>query len=64
MKAICPHCETSLSKLEISPVTGKAPDGSGWNCLVFACPSCRKALSADLNVSAIGQEIINTILKR
>ena len=61
MSAICPHCQQPLLNLQLVPLEGSAPNGTTWNCLAFCCPRCRKALSADIDLTAVRADIIGTI---
>lgn len=61
MKATCPKCEKPVMSLSLSAVTGMAENGTTWNCLVFACPLCNTAISADIDISAVRADILSAI---
>ena len=61
MKANCPHCNALITNLRMDTVTGTAPNGTKWNCLVFACPVCNKVVSADVDMTAVRQDLIEYI---
>lgn len=49
--AVCPHCDKPLTELTLNAMEGKLPVGVGFNCMVFACPSCQKAIGAAVDTS-------------
>ncbi len=49
--AVCPHCDKPLSELTINPMKGTVPIGMSFNCMLFSCPSCQKAIGAEVENS-------------
>jgi hypothetical protein len=47
----------------MNPMTGTAPNGTRWNCIAFACPLCNVAISADVDMTAVRQDIIDHLKK-
>ena len=64
MKGKCPHCDHTITEVRISPVPGKAENGSGWKCVTYNCPSCRAVLSAQIDPVAIHESLLSEIKKR
>lgn len=64
MNAICPHCEATLRSLKIVGMDGDVALGKSWKCVVYACPSCNKAISAQIDPIAIQADTIDAIKKR
>jgi hypothetical protein len=52
--AVCPHCDKLLTELTINPVKGLVPVGMSFNCMLFSCPSCLKAIGAE--VEGVGSQ--------
>ena len=63
MKANCPHCGSLITRLRISGVTGEAEGGKAWNTIVLACPSCNKAISAQIDPIAIASDLLADVKK-
>jgi len=63
MKANCPHCGSLITGLRLSATVGTAENGTTWNCLVFACSTCNKAISADIDLTAVRNDVIGEIRK-
>ncbi len=49
--AVCPHCDKPLAELTVNPMEGKLPIGVAFNCMVFSCPSCQKAIGATVETA-------------
>jgi C4-type Zn-finger protein len=63
--ATCPHCQQKFNHLTLETMTGSVPfSTSQWNCLVFKCPHCDFAISADIDMTAVRSDIIDTIKAR
>lgn len=63
MKANCPHCESLITRLRISGVVGEAEGGRKWETIVLACPSCNKAISAQIDPIAISTDLMSDMKK-
>lgn len=59
--ASCPHCDKPLTELTINPMKGTVPIGLQWNCMLFSCPSCQKAIGAAVDGSSGRAEIMARI---
>lgn len=55
--AVCPHCDKPLSELTINAMEGRVPIGLVFNCMLFSCPSCQKAIGASVDTSAATGEL-------
>ncbi len=55
--AVCPHCDKPLAELTVNPMEGKLPVGVAFNCMLFSCPSCQKAIGATVDTSAAVREV-------
>jgi len=63
--ATCPHCQQAFNQLTLETMVGSVPFSlQTWNCLVFKCPHCDVAISADIDMTAVRADIIETINAR
>lgn len=62
--ATCPYCDQIFTQLTIEPMIGQVPVGQQWRCLVFKCPWCDKAIGADIDLTAVRQDIFDAINAR
>lgn len=56
--AVCPHCDKPLSELIINPMKGNVPIGVAFNCMLFSCPSCQKAIGAEVESSGSRADLL------
>jgi hypothetical protein len=59
--AVCPHCDKPLSELTLNPMEGKVPIGLAFNCMLFSCPSCQKAIGASVDASSGQADLRNRL---
>lgn len=58
---ICPHCDSQISTIRMNPLNGVAPNLTQWSCVAYCCPSCSKAISVDVDLTAVRADIIAAI---
>lgn len=59
----CPKCEAQITKLTITVVPGETKNRSGFECILYSCPSCGSVLSAGIDPVLLANQIITAIKK-
>gem|GEM_PF-1399644 len=62
-QALCPHCNAALLTLKIVGLDGISNNGS-YHCVAYVCPSCNRAISAQIDPVEIEDRLINAIRNR
>lgn len=59
--AHCPHCEVSISTVDIEKVTLQAPNLSAYDGIAYSCPNCDKVLSVGFDPARQVDEIVDRL---
>lgn len=59
----CPKCEANITSLNITVVPGETKKRSGFECILYSCPSCQTVLSAGIDPVLLSNQIIAAIKK-
>lgn len=62
--AICPHCDSNVTRLNIQEMTSSVFMGIEWVTLAYVCPSCQKIISAQIDPIAIKADTVSEIKRR
>lgn len=57
----CPKCENSVTQLSITIVPGETKKRSGFECVLYSCPSCHTVLSAGIDPVLLANQIITAL---
>lgn len=63
VKTKCPNCDSVMPHLDIENIEGKGTSGNAWKCITYSCPSCHKAISAQIDPIAIRADTISALRK-
>jgi len=59
----CPKCEAQITKLAITVVPGETKKVSGFECILYSCPSCETVLSVGIDPVLLANQIITALKK-
>jgi phage terminase large subunit GpA-like protein len=61
--ALCPHCNSMVSYLNLEAMTSSVFMGTKWNTIAYVCPHCNKIINAQIDPIAIKTDTVNEIKK-
>lgn len=59
--AICPHCESTLTSVDIKGLDGKVEGVTKWKCIAYCCPKCSKVLSTSVDPIALKVDTLDAV---
>ena len=62
--AICPHCNSQVTRLNLEALSSSSFMGIEWNTIAYTCPTCQKIISTQIDPIAIKTDIVNEIKNR
>lgn len=62
--AKCPKCEKGMLSLRAESIDLKHMSGGSYQGVVYSCPSCSSAISAEVDFLALKSDIINGVVAK
>jgi uncharacterized protein with PIN domain len=59
--ALCPHCEESITTVDIERVMLQAPNLGTFDGVAYSCPHCDKVLSVGFDPARQMDEIVDRL---